>query len=114
MTLREIIYKRDGGQCVYCGKSLPIEGMHLEHKIPRVFGGTSDESNLLCSCSSCNLEKSSKLVLKTTDLMSVVEAEKLSKELRVILAALDVILNYHNNSPEAALKASENLKDILS
>lgn len=80
MNLRERIYKRDGGQCIYCGKSIEIEGMHLEHKIPRVFGGTNEETNLLCACKKCNMEKSSKLMVRSEDMLSVSDNYRLKEE----------------------------------
>jgi len=125
--IRKFIYARDDGRCVYCGKRIRYEEMHLEHKIPKVFGGSNELSNLLCSCKECNLEKSSKLLLRTTDIIDVAENKRLKKlftevelikdkaemELLVNKAAIDVILNYNNNGEEAALSALERLRQII-
>ncbi|WP_445634556.1 hypothetical protein NSTC745_06377 [Nostoc sp. DSM 114161] len=41
--------------CVYCNSRC---GSELEHFIPRAWGGTDKNSNLLWACSECNLSKS--------------------------------------------------------
>jgi 5-methylcytosine-specific restriction endonuclease McrA len=30
---------------------------HVDHRVPVLFGGTDDESNLLAACANCNLAK---------------------------------------------------------
>lgn len=47
------------GMCAYCGKSPTkhhIE-LHVDHKIPRDWGGTNDRDNLQPLCSECNAGK---------------------------------------------------------
>jgi len=56
-TIRNQISLRDGEMCVYCGDT---EGpFEIDHLWPVVKGGTSEASNLVCSCKSCNRSKSS-------------------------------------------------------
>lgn len=53
--LRPFILERDNYTCVYCGdKEGPFE---VDHVMPKSRGGTNDESNLVCSCRSCNRAK---------------------------------------------------------
>jgi hypothetical protein len=55
-TLRAKILHRDGRRCRMCGKTVDQDGirLHVDHKIPREWGGSSDEENLWALCSSCN------------------------------------------------------------
>lgn len=59
MKLRFEILKRDNFQCQYCGRSPKKDGckLHIDHIIPRHFGGTNEPSNLITSCQECNLDK---------------------------------------------------------
>lgn len=54
-TVRFEILQRDGGRCQICGRSAP-EGviLHVDHKIPRDWGGSNEEENLWTLCSTCN------------------------------------------------------------
>lgn len=54
------IFKRDGFVCQYCGSNPPKVVLHIDHIIPVVEGGTNDETNLVTSCSACNLGKSAR------------------------------------------------------
>ena len=50
------IKNRDGGMCVYCGRTAEQSGahMHLDHLTPEHHGGLDLASNLVTSCRSCN------------------------------------------------------------
>ncbi len=52
------IFKRDGFTCQYCGSTPPTVVLHVDHIHPVSKGGKNDKSNLVTSCSSCNLGKS--------------------------------------------------------
>jgi hypothetical protein len=52
------IFKRDGFKCVYCGRTPMESPLHVDHVEPIARGGTSDPSNLVTACASCNLGKS--------------------------------------------------------
>ena len=47
---------RDAGACVYCGD----KGDTIDHVIARTKGGSDDESNLVCSCKRCNMQKNNR------------------------------------------------------
>lgn len=122
--LRDTIYKRDGGICIYCGKKISIEEMNLDHKFPEVFGGSNDEDNLLCSCRECNMKKTSKLLLRRRDMVDIIEERDLRKdvesklndadfELRVYQYAIDIVYNYNQYGVDRALKGVEELRELL-
>ena len=54
---RNAVYKRDGGQCVYCGST---ENLSLDHVIPFSRGGSDNPENLVTCCKSCNSSKGAK------------------------------------------------------
>ena len=56
--LREALYKRQGGVCMYCRTRLNRVPNHIDHKIPVNQGGTNDPANLQLLCRGCNLRKS--------------------------------------------------------
>lgn len=55
--LRFEIFKRDSFKCQYCGESAPNVLLHVDHIKPVREGGTSDISNLITACSTCNIGK---------------------------------------------------------
>jgi 5-methylcytosine-specific restriction endonuclease McrA len=61
---RAEIYQRDQKKCYICDTPLTIKQIELDHIIPIVLGGSSDPSNIACSCRPCNRSKGSKVGLK--------------------------------------------------
>lgn len=65
---KEIIYKRDGWACVYCGKPLIKDTRHpdtvptIDHVVPISRGGAHIIENCVTSCQSCNSKKHNKLL----------------------------------------------------
>ena len=55
-----LIYERQGRRCWWCQCKLGRE-YHVDHRIPLTKGGSNDPSNLVISCSACNLSKGAKL-----------------------------------------------------
>jgi len=53
------IFKRDKFTCQYCGHKPPGVILHVDHIVAVASGGTNDKINLITSCESCNLGKSS-------------------------------------------------------
>lgn len=51
---RHRVYRRDGGECVYCGS---VKQLTLDHVIPKSKGGTNEWTNLVTCCHKCNLMK---------------------------------------------------------
>lgn len=60
-SVRFRIIQRDGGRCYYCRRERsqldPGEFLHVDHIVPVSAGGTDDDANLVCACSTCNLGK---------------------------------------------------------
>ena len=62
--LRFRVLQRDGFRCQYCGRSARDGAtMHLDHVVPVAAGGETTEGNLITSCETCNLGKSSDAVV---------------------------------------------------
>lgn len=59
---RYAIYDRDGGRCYMCGVSVEVDAFHVDHLIPLFYGGTHEPNNVGTSCSSCNLEKHTRII----------------------------------------------------
>lgn len=51
------VFKRDGFQCSYCGKTPPVVVLEIDHIEPVSKGGSSDETNLITACFDCNRGK---------------------------------------------------------
>jgi hypothetical protein len=59
-AVRRLVFKRDNGACRYCGASLTMKTMHVDHVHPVSRGGSSATTNLVASCRDCNLSKGAK------------------------------------------------------
>lgn len=57
-TVRNAVWQRCGGQCVYCQSSSYLE---FDHVIPVAKGGSNSETNVQLLCRACNLSKSDKI-----------------------------------------------------
>lgn len=55
--LRFEVFKRDGFQCVYCGRTPPQVVLEADHIEPRSKGGKDDINNLITACFDCNRGK---------------------------------------------------------
>ena len=53
-------YERQKHKCYYCGEKVAWDECHIDHVIPISRGGSNDISNLVITCSVCNLEKHNK------------------------------------------------------
>jgi len=60
LLLREALTERDFILCYYCRCEIAPADSHLEHKRPVSRGGGNHRSNLVLSCSACNLKKGRK------------------------------------------------------
>jgi len=54
---RNLIMKRDGYKCLYCGAT---ENLTLDHILPSSRGGEDTWENLCSCCGSCNVKKGNK------------------------------------------------------
>ena len=52
-SVKEEVFKRDMGRCVYCGSS---QAVPVAHYIPRSHGGLGIEENILTLCSRCHFK----------------------------------------------------------
>ncbi len=52
--IREQVHNKYNGHCAYCGKSIIIKDMQIDHIIPKRNKGTDDIDNLNPSCRRCN------------------------------------------------------------
>lgn len=68
--IRRIIYSRDGGICMKCGKWIK-SSYHVDHIIPISKSGEEfDLSNLELSCPECNLKKHNKEDIPNIDIIN--------------------------------------------
>jgi 5-methylcytosine-specific restriction endonuclease McrA len=60
-ALRELVARRAKHRCEYCQSQEIILGMpfEVEHVVPEVVGGSSQETNLALACPRCNRYKGS-------------------------------------------------------
>ena len=59
-AIREKLYRADP-HCHYCGRLIQRQSdATLDHKTPRIKGGTDHEDNLVISCQACNSDKDAK------------------------------------------------------
>jgi 5-methylcytosine-specific restriction endonuclease McrA len=65
--------KHQRGRCFYCGDSFGDKpgNRHVEHKTPVCRGGSSDPSNIVLACKSCNLRKHTKTAEEFLRVMSI-------------------------------------------
>lgn len=60
--VRRVIFERDGGICMKCGKQVAKDDYHVDHIVPVSAGGPEWElGNLELSCPECNLKKGAKV-----------------------------------------------------
>lgn len=57
--LRFEILRRDGFTCRYCGGQAPDVVLTVDHVIPVVLGGSTEPTNLVAACKTCNAGKTS-------------------------------------------------------
>lgn len=55
--IKQAVFLRDKGKCVYCGAEVDNDNFDLEHVHPRSRGGGNSISNLAVSCKKCNVMK---------------------------------------------------------
>ena len=56
---KPFIVERDGLRCHYCDVLMKYDEAQIDHKVPRVRGGTDAPHNLVLACARCNNVKGS-------------------------------------------------------
>lgn len=51
------VHRRDGWKCHYCRRRFTWKTGSLDHKVPRVKGGSNRDENIVSACRSCNQKK---------------------------------------------------------
>ena len=54
---RRNLFARDEGRCQYCGKKYKTSELSIDHVVPRSRGGRTTWTNVVCSCTRCNVRK---------------------------------------------------------
>ena len=57
---RHNIFERDRNTCQYCGKKFDRKELNIDHVVPRMRGGLTNWTNVVCSCIDCNRSKGSR------------------------------------------------------
>lgn len=76
LSLRRFVTQRASDRCEYCGISQigQVATFHIDHIVPVVAGGPTEESNLALACVSCSLRKGAKQMIldpETKDLVPI-------------------------------------------
>ncbi len=73
---RNLIYKRDGYTCAYCGAK---ENLTLDHIVPSSRGGEHTWENLVTACSKCNTIKGSRTPEEANMILKIVPKKPYNK-----------------------------------
>lgn len=65
--LKVAVLARDKSACVYCGGRPPQVRLHIDHAVPRHFGGSTTLDNLVTACVACNCGKGARYVTVRSD-----------------------------------------------
>lgn len=57
---RNNLFERDKNTCQYCGKKFDRKDLNIDHVVPRLRGGRTTWTNVVCSCVPCNSRKGSR------------------------------------------------------
>jgi len=102
--LRYQILNRDNSQCQRCGrKATDGAVLHVDHKIPVDWGGSSSEENLWTLCSECNQGKKNLFSDFDSEIMTSIMAET---------SASRRLIKYFELKPNTPIEPSE--LDIIS
>lgn len=86
--MRAKILARDGMRCQMCGKTVRDEHvkLHIDHRIPRSWGGETTEENLWSLCSQCNEGKKNYFSTLDAQMMSeVMRYKSVHKRIAMLL-----------------------------
>ncbi len=60
--LKRKIWKKTNGVCAHCGRAVSDCNRTIDHYVPKSFGGSFDQRNLVPLCRECNWERGNKIV----------------------------------------------------
>lgn len=107
--LRFDVFKRDGFQCQYCGRTPPAVVLEPDHIHPVAKGGKNDIDNLVTACFDCNRGKSAFLLSAIPQ--SINEKAEILKERESQLKAYQKLLRSKNSRLETEI---DQVSDIYS
>lgn len=55
--IRQFVYERDGGKCVYCATPVRLDECHIHHVLELSQGGSNHPSNLKTLCIECHKKR---------------------------------------------------------
>lgn len=106
--LRFDVFKRDGFQCQYCGKSQPDVVLEVDHIHPVSAEGGNEADNLLTSCFECNRGKAAGLL--TVIPQSVTEKSKVIEQK---IAEMKYLSELHRAQHEAEDMAIMKVVEVM-
>lgn len=102
--LRFEIFKRDGFQCAYCGKSPPEVTLEIDHIEPRSKGGQDDIDNYITSCFDCNRGKSN---IRLTSIVP-----KIAEKFELLKEKEDQLKEYRKFIQKIEKRVNQDIKEI--
>lgn len=97
--MREKVLAKFNGKCAYCGCSLGLKEMQIDHIIPKKKGGKNDLSNYNPSCRQCNFYKGTFSIEEFRENLESLH-ERLTKIFIVRLARKHGILSFDKTKIE--------------
>ena len=64
----ELLLRRDGHLCAYCGERFRARDLSRDHVVPRVQGGADRWTNVVTACRACNQRKGGRRPEETRDM----------------------------------------------
>lgn len=74
MTKRESIHAKYSGHCSYCGETITLKEMQIDHIVPKLKGGGDELDNLNPACRACNFYKGSETIEQFKEMLSTIPA----------------------------------------
>lgn len=102
--IRFEVFKRDGFQCAYCGKTPPQVTLEVDHIDPKSKGGKDDINNLITACFDCNRGKRNIPLTKVPS--------KLTENLEVLQEQEDQIKAYRQFVKKIERRVKKDIDDI--
>ena len=102
--MRFEVFKRDGFQCVYCGKCPPAVVLEVDHIEPKSKGGKNDINNYVTACFDCNRGK--------RDIPLHKIPAKIQENIEVIIEKEDQLKEYRKHIAKLEKRVKKDINDI--